>query len=178
MQFSSCFVYEDTLATDDDLIRVLSCTLTIRSIFWPLSLLGSVWIFILIIFPCVFCCFVRALLETLCEHDFNGYAKLLIFSRISHLRSRFACVFSCKMAELAGWLAGKLVGWRAGWLAGWRCSLTSWLAGWLAGCLPACLAGWLASWRRECSMCTCFSIGFIRLIEMLPVCLWGCLQRM
>ena len=108
---------------------------------------------------------VRALLEALYEHYFNSYAKVLILLRIWHLGECFVCVFLCFLA--ASW-AGCLAE-LAGWLAG--------LAGLLASWLPACLAGWLVSWRRECSMCICFCVGFIRLIEMLLVCLWSCLQR-
>ena len=30
---------------------------------------------------------------------------------------------------------------------------------------------------RECNICTCFCVGFIRLIEMLLVCLWGAVSE-
>ena len=89
-----------------------------------------------------------------------------------------SCVFWV-LAGLAGWLAAwlaKPAGWLAGWLLGW---LAGWAAGWPGGCLRAWLAGWVAGGdRRECSMCMCFCVGFIRLVEMLLVCLWSCLQRM
>mgnify|MGYP001198179766 CR=1 FL=1 len=76
-------------------------------------------------------------METLGETDFNGYAKVFIFSRFSQLTAGFVCVFPWKMAALAGWLAGLLAGFLlAGWLAN---LLTVWLAGCLAGGVLRCV---------------------------------------
>ena len=40
----------------------------------------------------------------------NAYAKVCIFCTFSDCKLCFVCVFSCKLAALAGWLAGCLAG--------------------------------------------------------------------
>ena len=80
--------------------------------FIALSLLTSSWISVLLRFACVFDRFCEHSIGAICEHVFNGCAKVFIFSRISRLRRRIARVFSSFLA--AGWVAG----WLAGWLAG------------------------------------------------------------
>ena len=82
IRFSLCFVNENIPAVYNNFTDVFCCTLTIWMTFRPFSLLGSVWILILITFLSFLNAFVRALLETLYKHDFNGYAKVFIFSRI------------------------------------------------------------------------------------------------
>ena len=112
--FCSCFVNESRPAADCHLTCVFLCISMLFMIFNPFSLLGSVSILVLINFPKYLAVFVKALLDTFYDNDFNGNAKVLIFLRIWHLQLNFLAAAGC--AGLS-WLAGWLVGWLAGWLA-------------------------------------------------------------